>query len=155
MKNTLKFVVIGFFIFFIALQFIRPDQINPAITETETLESAAQIPGNVATIFERSCSDCHTNKTAYPFYAKITPFNWFLARHIEDGRRELNFSIWNTYESRRKRRKLEQICEQITDGEMPLPSYLWIHRAAKLSDGDVKILCEWTESEKEKIAQTP
>ncbi len=153
MKNILKIVVIGVFICFIALQFFRPDQTNPPIIEAETLESAVQIPENAAAILARSCNDCHTNKTEYPFYSKISPFNWFLARHIEDGRRELNFSIWNTYEPRRKKRKLEQICEQISDGEMPLPSYLWVHRAAKLSDEDVKILCDWTESEKAKISQ--
>lgn len=155
MKKFLKIAVVVLFAVFIAIQFVRPDLTNPPIIQTETIESAVEIPKDAAAIFERSCSDCHTNKTNYPWYGKVSPFNWFLARHIEEGRRELNFSVWNTYEKRRKKRKLDRICEQITDGEMPLPSYLWIHRAAKLSEKDVKVLCDWTESEKAKIAQTP
>ncbi len=153
MKKSLKIIVIGVFAIFIIFQFIRPARNNPAVTKAETLESAVEVPENVEAILARSCVDCHTNKTNYPWYSNVTPFNWFLARHIDEGRRELNFSVWNTYEKRRKNRKLEQICEQISDRKMPLPSYLWIHRNAELSDNDIKILCDWTIREKAKMAQ--
>ncbi len=38
-------------------------------------------------------------------------------------------------------------------GEMPHNQYLWIHRDAKLSEEDKKILCEWAEAEKAKLPE--
>ena len=154
MKKTLKIIVVVLFVTFIAIQFYRPDQTAPPIVQAETLEASTQVPEAVEQILTRSCTDCHTNKTVYPWYAQIAPSSWFLANHISGGRRNMNFSIWNTYETNRKRRKLDQICEQITEKEMPLPSYLWIHWNAKLSDEDVKTLCDWADGEKSRLADS-
>ena len=71
--------------------------------------------------------------------------------HIDDGRRELNFSVWGTYTAKRKAKKFEEICEQVERGEMPIPSYLWIHRDAVLRDGDAQALCDWAKGEQSKI----
>lgn len=154
MKKILKIIAIVLAVGFIVIQFIRPDFTNPPIVEAETLEAATQIPENVQSILNRSCKDCHSNKTVYPWYSKIQPSAWFLAGHIEQGREELNFSVWNTYKASRKEKKLEDICEEVKAKAMPLPSYLWIHWDAKLSDEDIKTLCDWTEQEKAKIVGT-
>lgn len=151
MKKGLKIAVLVLFLAFIAIQFIRPDFTNPPIAAEKTLEATTAVPEPVGKILNRSCSDCHSSKTVYPWYAQIAPSSWFLADHIKDGRRELNFSEWGNYESRRKRKKLDEICEQVKEREMPLPSYLWIHWGAKLSDDEIKTLCDWTESEKTKL----
>lgn len=153
MRKILKVAAIVLFVSFLAIQFVRPDQTNPVVNAAETLEATTETPENVKGILERSCNDCHTNATVYPWYSKISPFNWFLANHINEGRRELNFSVWSSYENSRKRRKLDAVCEQVSDGEMPLPSYLWIHRSAHLSPEDIKILCDWSDAEREKLAQ--
>jgi len=155
MKKIVKILVILLFIGFIAIQLIRPDQMNPPIIEAETLAAATQIPVTVNSVLQRSCNDCHTNTTIYPWYSKVSPFNWFLVNHIAEGRNQLNFSVWNSYDNSRKRRKLDQICEQTTSGEMPLPSYLWIHRDARLSTEDIKTLCDWTDVERKNLAQKP
>lgn len=151
MKKTLKIIAIALVVIFIAIQFYRPDFTNPPISAEQTLESTAQVPETVEKILTRSCNDCHSNKTAYPWYSQIAPSSWFLSNHIKEGRTELNFSEWGTYEARRKRRKLDEICDQIKTREMPLPSYLWIHWGAKLSDEDIKTLCDWTEAESKNL----
>ena len=143
MKKILKIVLIVLVVAFVIAQFIRPDQANPAIDPAQTLEASVQVPDNVEEILKRSCNDCHTNTTAYPWYSQISPVSWFLNNHIQDGRRELNWSVWNTYSAKKKSKKLEEVCEQVKTGEMPLPSYLWIHRDAVLQDGDANILCDW------------
>lgn len=150
-KKILKVVVLVIFIAFVAIQFIRPDFSNPPVVQTETLEASTQVPENVEAILTRSCADCHSNQTKYPWYSYIQPSANFLSGHISEGRRELNFSVFNTYEARKKSRKLEEMCEQVKYREMPLPSYLWIHWDAKLSDDEIKILCEWTESERARL----
>jgi hypothetical protein len=155
MKKALKIIAVVFFVAFAVLQFFRPDFTNPPVTQAETLEATTQIPENVRAILQRSCNDCHTNETSYPWYSKIQPSASFLKGHIDDGRRHLNFSIWNTYDSRKKRKKLEEVCEQIEAKEMPLPSYLWIHWDAKLSDEDRKVLCDWSTAEKTRLESLP
>jgi hypothetical protein len=154
MKKILKILFVALVVVFVALQFYRPDRDNPPIVQAETLEATTDVSENVAQILTRSCNDCHTNQTAYPWYSNISPFSWLLADHVNEGRRELNLSVWNTYSPKKKREKFDEICEQITSGEMPHNQYLWLHADARLSEADKKILCDWTETEKAKIAES-
>ncbi len=144
MKKVLKVIVIVIAVGFIVAQFIRPDQTNPPIDNSQTLETSLAIPDDVEAILKRSCNDCHSNTTAYPWYAQVSPFSWFLDNHIRDGRRQMNLSEWGSYDARRKNKKMEQVCEQVQTGEMPLPSYLWIHRSSELSDAEIARLCDWS-----------
>lgn len=151
MKKVIKIIAVVLFSTFVIIQFFRPDFTNPPVVQGETLQAATALPENVQAILNRSCNDCHTNETVYPWYSKIQPGAWFLADHIKEGRSELNLSLWNTYQPKRKKRKLEEICEQVESKEMPLPSYLWIHRDAAMSDEDIKTLCDWAKSGSAKI----
>ena len=146
MMKILKYVAIGLAALFLIGQLIRPSFTNPPVNPDEKIEASGQVPSEVAAILKRSCSDCHTNETTYPWYSQVTPVNWWLKDHIDEGRRELNFSVWGTYAPKRKNKKLEEICEQVESGEMPLSSYLWAHRDATLSADDVKLLCTWSKS---------
>ncbi len=148
MKKTLKITAVVLFVAFVAIQFYRPAKINPPIIAAETLEATTYVPDEVAKILSRSCNDCHTNNSNYPWYSQVAPMSWGIIDHINEGRRELNLSTWAIYDTKRKKHKLEEICEMVTSGEMPHYQYLWIHRDAQLSDDDKKILCDWTETEK-------
>ena len=152
MKRALKIIVLVLFVGFVVIQFFRPDFTNPPVVAEQTLEAHAQLPENVKTILNRSCADCHSHNTVYPWYSQIAPASWFLAEHIDQGRRELNFSEWGKLENSRKKRKLEEVCEQVESREMPLPSYLWIHDDAGMSDQEIKVLCDWSRAE---IVKTP
>lgn len=148
MKKAFKTVVIVLFVGFLAIQFYRPLRNNP---ETNSAEEISGIPENVGKILQKSCNDCHSNNTDWRWYSSIAPMSWKMIEHVEEGRSELNFSIWNTYKTERKDRKLEEICEQVENREMPLPSYLWVHWNLELADEEIKILCEWTKREREKL----
>lgn len=143
MKKILKIVVIFCVAGFIAIQFFRPNFTNPPVNQAETL----QAPESIQKILRTSCYDCHSHETVYPWYAKVQPSAWFLADHINEGRRHLNFSVWNTYESRRQEKKLEEICDEVKAERMPLPSYLWIHRSARLNHEQIQAICDWTKAE--------
>jgi hypothetical protein len=80
------------------------------------------------------------------------PASWFLVDHVNEGREHLNFSEWGKLDKRRADKRLEEMCEQVSEREMPMDSYTWIHRSAKLSDEDRKILCSWTEAERKRLA---
>jgi Haem-binding domain len=150
-KKILKILTIVVVAGFIVIQFFRIDKSVPAIAQAETLDAAVRVSPDIALILGRSCNDCHSNTTVYPWYSNIQPVGWFLKSHIDDGRRHLNFSIFNTYTAKKKVKKLEEICELVESKEMPLPSYLWIHSDAVLKDTEAKALCDWANQEKGKI----
>jgi hypothetical protein len=153
MGKVFKYVAIGIAALLLIGQLIRPSFTNPPVDPDERLQASVVVPTDVDAILKRSCSDCHTNETAYPWYSKITPVNWWLKNHIDDGRAELNFSSWGTYTPKRKAKKLEEICEQVESRAMPLPSYLWAHGDAALSADEAKLLCNWATTVRGSIGQ--
>jgi hypothetical protein len=131
----------------ILIQFIRPEK-NLGEPENETdFIRISQVPDTLASVFLNSCYDCHSNNTQYPWYSNVAPFSWYLKWHIDEGKAHLNFTSWGIMDKAQKITKLDLICEEITFGTMPLNSYLWIHRASKLSEQDIQAICAWTESE--------
>ena len=152
MKKAIKIFAIVLAVAFLILQVFQIDKANPPVVESETLEAAINVPADISQIIARSCNDCHSNKTVYPWYTSLQPNGWFMRDHIDDGRRELNFSVFNTYTQTKKLKKLEEICEQVNAGEMPLPSYLWIHGDAALSESDRQALCDWANEARARLA---
>ena len=152
MKKALKWAALALLLLFVAAQAYRPDRTNPSVDESKTLAANARVTPGAAAILERSCNDCHSSRTRWPWYSQISPVSWFLKSHVEDGRRELNVSEWGTYAPRKRERKLHEICEQVEAGEMPIKSYLPLHPSARLSDEDKRVLCEWARGEEERVA---
>lgn len=151
--RILKGIAIVLVLLFIGIQFVRPTLSNPAVDESQTIFAKAQVPPDVAAIFDRSCRDCHSNKTVWPWYTKISPVSWWLANHVQEGRKDLNLSEWGKLPPDRQDRKLRQMCDEVQDGQMPLSSYLPMHPAAKLSEQDKKTLCDWTEKKREEMSK--
>ncbi len=151
MKTILKVTLLVLAAAFVAIQFIRPDFTNPPIVAGETIEESLNVPSDVQMTLARSCNDCHSNKTVHPWYAQIAPVSWWLSDHIAEGRRELNFSEWASYSAKKKAHKLEEIGKMVESREMPLPSYLWIHRDSVLTAGQVQMLSNWANEERAKI----
>ena len=143
-----KRILLVLVVLFVVAQVVRPDMTNPPVDPAKHLAA----PPIVQPILDRSCQDCHSNETTWPWYSKVAPMSWMLADHVKEGRNELNFSEWQTYSARRKSKKLEEICEQVKEGEMPLWNYLPLHPSAKLSDADRQVLCQWSTSERRILA---
>ncbi len=150
-KKVLKFALIAVVVVVVGAQIFRPERTNPPVLAAETLEASTEVPADIRQIISRSCNDCHSNNTIYPWYSNISPASWFLKNHIEEGRRHLNFSVWNTYSTEKKAKKLDEICEHVRSGEMPLPSYLWLHGDAALTESDAAALCDWSKRESDRI----
>lgn len=127
----------------LAMQLVRPDRSNPPVNPAHSL--LPKTPPDVRAILDRSCRDCHSNETRWPLYSQVAPMSWMVASHVHDGRDRFNYSEWTAYDSDEQDKFLGSMCSLPRRGRMPLPSYLWIHRAAKLSAGDVAALCDWSE----------
>ena len=150
LKKVLKRSAVVTALLFAGAQVYRPDRTNPPVVEGRTLRASTRLPPEVAAVLERSCNDCHSSETAWPWYSNVAPASWFLKWHVDEGRRELSFSEWATYSKRKRERKLHEICQQVEAGEMPLKSYLPLHPSARLSDEDRRLLCEWARAEEER-----
>ncbi|MEP7319743.1 MAG: heme-binding domain-containing protein [Panacibacter sp.] len=141
--SSKKKILLLLLLLFIAMQFIQPARNKSSIVQQADMIRHFTVPANAARILKTSCYDCHSNNTPYPWYANIQPIGWLLAKHIRDGKRELNFSDFATYSQRRQLSKLKAIANSIKDGSMPLASYTLLHGDAKLSDSSKQQLIEW------------
>jgi len=144
MRKTLTVV----FVAFVAIQFIRPAK--PSVEQHNTnldLFAHRQPPEHVRQIITSACYDCHSNQTHYPWYAQIQPAAWFLQKHIDDGKRALNFSEFGKLSRKRVRKKLESCIDAVSEHQMPLKSYTIIHHDARLTEGQIKDFVAWAEEE--------
>lgn len=144
MKKILRILLISILILFVLMQFYprKNDNLSPEPSPSD-ISFAHAMPTPIKSILKTSCYDCHSNRTVYPWYANIQPFSLWLSNHVDDGKKDLNFSEFKAYPLRRQYRKLEEINELVKEGEMPLPSYTWIHRDAILSAEQKAQLASW------------
>ena len=129
----------------VVAQFIRPARNQGMVAGPNFLGAKQPVPANVAKVLQRACYDCHSNSTTYPWYADVQPVGWWLAWHVNDGRRHFNFSEFAAYPDKRAAHKLEEVVKEVKEGGMPLPSYTWMHPEARLSDDDKKLLMDWAQ----------
>ncbi len=129
----LKRILIGVVALLLLMQFFRIDKSNPISEPSEDFIAIVQPDTSITHLLKVACYDCHSNNTAYPWYTNIAPVSWWLKHHINEGREELNFSKWGAYTTKKRDHKLEECIELVGDAEMPLDSYTWIHKDAKLT----------------------
>ncbi len=138
-----KKIIIALVVIFVLMQLYRPKRnVSTEIPKTDFIQTL-QPPKDIAQMIKTSCYDCHSNNTDYPWYVNVAPVSWFMAHHIDEAKEELNFSEWDTFSSKRKNKKLDEIVEMVDEGEMPLSSYLLMHSEAKLSEEQTKRLIDW------------
>jgi hypothetical protein len=148
-------ILLGLAVVFLALQAIRPARnvsAVPPFTGKDDITVLYPPPPEVRQILAASCYDCHSNQTRYPWYAAVQPVGWWLSRHISNARQELNFAEFGSYAHKRQMKKLEALCDEVRDRTMPLKSYTFIHRSAKLTDTQITALTHWAEDVQDKIA---
>lgn len=129
----------------IVIQFFRPDK-NLSADKTHNITNEYPMPADVQAIMAKSCNDCHSNHTDYPWYASVQPVAWWLADHIKEGKRELNFDAFTSYRKAKQYHKLEEAIEQVKEKEMPLSSYTIVHTSARLTDAERATLTSWFQS---------
>ena len=113
----------------VAIQFIRPAFHNPEVDDAVALH--ADKP--VAMILENACYDCHSDKTKYPWYSNVAPVSWFMANHISEGRKAMNFSHWENIDPNVRIARLERAEHLLDIDLMPVGSYTLMHKGANLT----------------------
>lgn len=141
MKKFFKFfsfkrIMIYLLFAFLILQVIPVDRQLPSSNPKNDFLAVNQTPETEMQLIKTACYNCHSNNSQYPWYAKVAPFSMWIQGHINNGREELNFSLWDSYTAKKKDHKLEECAEMLQEKKMPLKSYTFIHREAKLNQGE-------------------
>lgn len=153
MRKTLKWLAIVLFTLFLAAQLYQPERTNPSVDESKTIFATLNVPPDVKTILDRSCSDCHTNNTQWPWYSYVAPTSWLTARDVKNGRSNMNLSIWGTYKKTKQAGKLDDISEQLTTDKMPLKPYRMMHPGSVLSKQEIDLVSRWAEKERDRLSE--
>jgi hypothetical protein len=138
----MKKVLLGILVVIILIQFFIPEK-NTSNIETNDISSVMEVPNDVIEIIKTSCADCHSNNTKYPWYSEIAPVSWFLAQHVNEGKEHLNFSEWAAYNNDQQNHILKDLKKELKKQGMPLDSYLWIHKNAKMTNAQYETLLNW------------
>ncbi len=142
-----RFKAIGFIVLVIAAaQLIRPNRRNPPVNPSQSFQVRMHPDSQVAQIFDRSCNDCHSNHTVWPWYSGVAPFSWVVADDVRDGRAHVNFSEWGKYDAKKSADLLTDICDMVRQGDMPLWSYTLLHKGTRLTSAERTAICGWTKA---------
>ncbi|NCI48833.1 heme-binding domain-containing protein [Sediminibacterium roseum] len=150
--KPIKKILLALFIVFLVLQAFRPAK-NISNNRSKNISKTYVVPLDVQAILAKACNDCHSNSTRYPWYSEIQPVGWWLADHVKDGKRHLNFDEFDGYTIARQYHKLEECIEEVKKGSMPLPSYTITHKDAVLTAAEKESLYKWCDLLRETIRE--
>lgn len=141
-----KKILIGLLLLMVVMQLLQPSKNVASGNSVNDISAVYAVPVHVQEVLSQKCYDCHSNTTKYPWYVHIQPIGWWMAAHIKEGKEHLNFSEFKTYDAEKAAHKLEEVAEEITEGSMPLESYTWIHRDARVTPEETKAITDWIAS---------
>jgi len=150
-NKIIKTSLLGLLVVFLVIQFIHPAKNVSAQANPQDIGALYPVPDSVKLVLQKACMDCHSNNTRYPWYNNIQPVAWWMNDHVTEGKRELNFSEFGVRTPEKQAKKLRKMAKEVQEGEMPLSSYTWIHKEAKLSEQEKNLLIGWANSLADKI----
>ncbi|TAK35383.1 MAG: cytochrome C [Saprospiraceae bacterium] len=137
---------------FALIQFVQPARNQSGQVLDTDISKKVSVPEGVQSILSKSCYDCHSNSTDYPWYTYVQPAGWLMAYHVRNGKEKLNFSDFGSYTKRRQESKLKSIASQIEDDAMPLFSYTLMHANARLSPGEKDAIVNWANHARDSLS---
>jgi len=149
MKKKIFLVILALLVI---IQFIRPAKNISSSMSPNDISKHYTVSEDVNQILKKACNDCHSNNTIYPWYTNVQPVGWWMAKHVKDGKKHLDFSEFAGYTPKKQHHKLEEVVEMVKEKEMPLNSYTWMHKTAKLTDQERILLVNWAEILRKEIA---
>lgn len=148
--KIVKKIAIALLVVLVGMQFFRPEKNQVEGDYVAAFVAETQPSPEVQGILKSACYDCHSANTNYPWYSNVAPISYWLADHIEEGKEHLDFSDWANYTAKKKDHKLEELVEEVKEGEMPLNEYTWTHADARLTQEQITALLTWAEETRKK-----
>ena len=104
---------------------------------------------HIDSLLRRSCYDCHSNETRWPWYARVAPVSWLITDDVRHGSSNLDFSRWSvdTLREPTPQQRLRGMCRDVQRDIMPPQAYRYAHPDARVSNADKRALCRWTDEQ--------
>jgi len=131
----MKKIIIALIILVAGMQLIPVKRTNPEVVYD------FDGPAEVKTILQKSCYDCHSHETKWPWYSYVAPMSWLVAHDVKDGRAHLNFSDWAPLKNIVYIH--QEMAAEVAEGKMPLKAYLLAHPEAAVTPAELAILKDW------------
>lgn len=146
-KGRVKMVLLVLLVFLIGIQFFQPARTNPPVIPSKALSAHVMIPENVRASLMRSCGDCHSDQTMWPWYSHVAPMSWMVVDDVNQGRRHMNFQDWEAQPSPKQANDvLINVCKEIRQKGMPPFTYRIAHKNVKLTQPEADAVCAWSQS---------
>lgn len=137
MIKRILFITLGIFVL---AQFVQPDRSVPAVDPALDMLQMTGAPADIKQMVVGACYDCHSDQVQYPVWAYITPVNFWVQSHINEGREEVNYSRWDQFAGKKDAAKSGKT---VANGEMPPPNYARMHGHAQLTAAQKEQLVVW------------
>jgi hypothetical protein len=134
-----------------ASTFLDPLAATKSQRSQTPLFTGMEVPETVARVIERSCQNCHSERTEWPWYSYLPPMSWLIEKDVHDARNHMNFSRWQEYSTDQQREILSRMGAEVRTHRMPLPRYLQLHKEARLSEADIQLLYDWSHHERRRL----
>ena len=85
-----KRLILALVVLFMIAQFFRPTRTNPPVDPTLEINASQSLGPAIHSIFARSCNDCHSDLTVWPWYSSVAPASWLLSYDVNKGLDERN-----------------------------------------------------------------
>ena len=114
--------------------------LTSAVVDTETVR-----------ILQRSCQNCHSQNTDWPWYSYIAPVSWLIENDVWQARSHMNLSGWDRYSVVKRQELLSELAAAVRSRQMPPPRYTLLHSDAKLSDVELDRIYQWARGERRRL----
>src|ERR1700722_9022047 len=103
MKNIILTFLFGSAIFVVLTSvLVHPAGPVKAATTAKPVLAGADIDLPVLAELERSCENCHSDRTEWPWYSYIAPASWLVESDVGQARGHMNLSHWDEYSVEKK-----------------------------------------------------
>jgi Haem-binding domain len=138
---------IGLIAVLVLIQLVPVSRTNPPVIASRSLAAHVPVPPDVQQVLQRSCYDCHSNATVWPWYSHVAPVSWYVARDVKVARGHVNFQDWEAQINPQEGKEhLGLICKLVRKGQMPPADYRVMHNGTDLSPAEVNSVCAWSQT---------
>jgi Haem-binding domain len=135
----------------LASVFVHPLPHDATGRASAPLLRGADVSLSVVEVFALACTNCHSDKTRWPWYSHVAPASWLVENDVKRARERLNLSRWDSLDAAEQLSLLTAIATVIENREMPLHKYVVFHEEARLSAEDSIRVIEWTRTERRRL----
>jgi hypothetical protein len=140
-----KRIVLWVLVLFVLIQGIQPRRTNPPVTPSRSLEAHLNVPPQVQSVLQRTCYNCHSSATVWPWYSHVAPASWYVVHDVNAARSHINFQDWEAQVSPQEGKEhLGLICKLIQNGQMPPADYRLMHKDGNLTPEEASAVCDWS-----------